>query len=727
MTVSGMVFERHGREFPVVNGTSLPGQALRGNPADPCNNVAEAAERRSDAQIAERIIIILPHELTLEQAVWAVQDHIREFTRQGRVVQVAIHSPEPGHDSRNLHAHLLVSLRGVDENGLKPTKAAEQQERFMNRSAYVEHLRENWAHVVNRHLARHGYEVQLDYRSYRRQGLDLEPTLHMGPGDAARERRGERTAVGDYNRAVAERNAERLAQRAERERQAIDKTVEQRHAPAPELVDARASPWSAAIVEGWHKQPEPEPASTPKDHLASDLMRAITAALGSRDSAEQHARLLEGVDRAVFVNTGSEVPQSDLATSLMRVVTSALNTPEPEPVLIKGTAEAVRRHDLRQQREAAVAREPAPSTSSGVVVSPSNRQRAESPAVAQEAPSAPRLISDRDELKRLQRDAYADRGGNGRPLKLEGMASELSPAFKALIGERYQLLDEARRERERRQELGRTRDQNMRDEADYRRCLGWWRNKFTDWHIVSDPNIDGWRRGAAEAEQKLAEIRTAGEVRQAQLASIDASIKGVLEHLMPAAEAALRDRQAIARTARDRLRQHYEAEKEAGPFDKLRRRGELVEPTARKPGLAQWKERPMETTSTTTPLYYRYKDERDAADQAREATVQEVYDRFAAYDQQARNAHNLRVEQEKAAVQSGHARHEAIEILNAIHRSDRVEVQMQRDAQLAAAYRDHPLPNWESWLKREADRGDREAARALEQRQARERENGIER
>jgi hypothetical protein len=39
MTVFGMVFERHGREFPVVNGTSLLGQALAGNPADPCNNV----------------------------------------------------------------------------------------------------------------------------------------------------------------------------------------------------------------------------------------------------------------------------------------------------------------------------------------------------------------------------------------------------------------------------------------------------------------------------------------------------------------------------------------------------------------------------------------------------------------------------------------------------------------------------------------------------------------
>jgi hypothetical protein len=45
MTVFGMVFERHGREFPVVNGTSLLGRAVAGNPADPCNNVAAALLR----------------------------------------------------------------------------------------------------------------------------------------------------------------------------------------------------------------------------------------------------------------------------------------------------------------------------------------------------------------------------------------------------------------------------------------------------------------------------------------------------------------------------------------------------------------------------------------------------------------------------------------------------------------------------------------------------------
>ena len=45
-------------------------------------NAAEGAEKRKDAQIAERVIIALPKELTLEQSRRALQDHIREFTRE---------------------------------------------------------------------------------------------------------------------------------------------------------------------------------------------------------------------------------------------------------------------------------------------------------------------------------------------------------------------------------------------------------------------------------------------------------------------------------------------------------------------------------------------------------------------------------------------------------------------------------------------------------------------
>jgi MobA/MobL family protein len=246
-------------------------------------NAAEAAEKRRDAQIAERIIIALPKELTLEQNIWALQDHIREFTRQGRVVQVAIHSPEPkpGHDDRNLHAHLLVSTRGVNENGLKATKKQDQEERFLHRRDYVEHMRERWEHVANRHLARHGHEATLDHRSYQRQGIDREPELHLGPGDAERERQGKRTPASDHNHAVRERNAER-------ERQRLDQVVEQRHAQTPRPATTQAAHAEPGIAEAHDRRREreeqrPEP-KAPKafEHAPGSFPAGMDAAAAWR-------------------------------------------------------------------------------------------------------------------------------------------------------------------------------------------------------------------------------------------------------------------------------------------------------------------------------------------------------------------------------------------------------------------------------------------------------------
>jgi hypothetical protein len=75
-------------------------------------------------------------------------------------------------------------------------------------------------------LRRHGFEGALDHRSFLRRSLDIEAEAHMGPGDARRERKGERTEVGDFNRGVRERNAERLRLR---EREALDQAAHVRH------------------------------------------------------------------------------------------------------------------------------------------------------------------------------------------------------------------------------------------------------------------------------------------------------------------------------------------------------------------------------------------------------------------------------------------------------------------------------------------------------------------
>lgn len=204
-------------------------------------NEAERAEKHPRAQLAESVIIGLPHELSLQQNVWMLQDHIREFTRQGRVVQLAIHAPDREGDQRNLHAHLLISTRGVDEHGMKPTKTREQQERYLGRSDYLDRLRENWGHVANRHLARHGFEAGLDHRSYERQGSRREAHWHIGPGDMRKERQGERTRFGEHNREVAARNAER---------EAIGREIRHLEAEVIELAQVRAERQKAEATRG---------------------------------------------------------------------------------------------------------------------------------------------------------------------------------------------------------------------------------------------------------------------------------------------------------------------------------------------------------------------------------------------------------------------------------------------------------------------------------------------
>jgi hypothetical protein len=156
-------------------------------------NEIERAEKRSDAQLAMNLDIALPHEQTLEQNRRLIQDFVREqFMRKGYAAHVAIHAPEPDGDRRNVHAHVLVTLRKIGPNGFARTKA-EQQERYRNRGAFVDELREKWEQLANRHLARNGIEARIDRRTLAAQGQDRVPQQHRGPAITAMERRGEIT------------------------------------------------------------------------------------------------------------------------------------------------------------------------------------------------------------------------------------------------------------------------------------------------------------------------------------------------------------------------------------------------------------------------------------------------------------------------------------------------------------------------------------------------------
>ncbi len=188
-------------------------------------NEVERVEDRKDSQLARPIELALPHELTNEQRRFLVQDFVREqFVRKGYVVDVAIHAPNRKGDQRNYHAHLLIPLRLMDENGFDKHKKQEQWI-YKNRTQYTLDFREKWANITNCHLARYGHEARIDHRSLKDQGIDREPTQHLGPYATQLERDGERSERGDINRDIEARNNER--KEAQREYEAAQAEREQ--------------------------------------------------------------------------------------------------------------------------------------------------------------------------------------------------------------------------------------------------------------------------------------------------------------------------------------------------------------------------------------------------------------------------------------------------------------------------------------------------------------------
>lgn len=52
-----------------------------------------------------------------------------------------------------------------------------------------EQWREQWAQYASFYLKMHGHDITLDHRSYRDQGLDIEPQVKLGKGVNEQEKR----------------------------------------------------------------------------------------------------------------------------------------------------------------------------------------------------------------------------------------------------------------------------------------------------------------------------------------------------------------------------------------------------------------------------------------------------------------------------------------------------------------------------------------------------------
>jgi Ti-type conjugative transfer relaxase TraA len=168
-------------------------------------NAVEAGEKRRDAQIAREIEFALPEELKRSEAIALGREFVeREFVARGMVADLNVHW-----DQGNPHAHVMLTMRELtpDGFGLKVTE--------WNRRELLGEWRENWADLANQHLLRSGLDIRIDHRSYKDQGVRLEPTSHLGRAVDEMRARGEQPERFRQLEQVRERNALRIEQRPE--------------------------------------------------------------------------------------------------------------------------------------------------------------------------------------------------------------------------------------------------------------------------------------------------------------------------------------------------------------------------------------------------------------------------------------------------------------------------------------------------------------------------------
>jgi ATP-dependent exoDNAse (exonuclease V) alpha subunit len=201
-------------------------------------NAAEISERRSNSRVAREYEIALPHELTRGQRTELVRSFSQSLADRYRcAVDFSIHAPHREGDERNHHAHLLATTRTIEPGGLGDKTTMEWSDTNRQKAGLgparqeVTAVRALWAELTNEKLREQALEIRVDHRSLEAQGIQREPTSHLGPAVMEMHRRGFSTDVGRRLEREARESAQKRLElaaehgRLERERQAVERSI----------------------------------------------------------------------------------------------------------------------------------------------------------------------------------------------------------------------------------------------------------------------------------------------------------------------------------------------------------------------------------------------------------------------------------------------------------------------------------------------------------------------
>ena len=161
-------------------------------------NKVEEVEIRKDSQVAREIQLAIPVELNRTEQIELVKEYTADlFVKEGMIADVAFHEL----NSHNPHAHIMLTMREIDEQGFKKNK-----NRDWNKRQLLEKQREAWSAYANVALEKAGINERIDHRTLEEQGINRIPQIHLGSAVTAMMKRGVPTDKGDRYTEIEEAN-----------------------------------------------------------------------------------------------------------------------------------------------------------------------------------------------------------------------------------------------------------------------------------------------------------------------------------------------------------------------------------------------------------------------------------------------------------------------------------------------------------------------------------------
>lgn len=194
-------------------------------------NSVEKIEKSKNSQLARNLLFTLPRELNEEDRIKLISEFIKEnFTSKGMIADCNIHNPMASDNEEQPHAHILLTLREIDEKGKwKPKsrkeyildengekiklKSGNYKSRKVNLNDWNEpdkakEWRENFSKKANEYLARNNIQKRIDPRTFEEQGREELPQVHLGTSSYQMEKKGIQTERGNQNRKIIAFNLE---------------------------------------------------------------------------------------------------------------------------------------------------------------------------------------------------------------------------------------------------------------------------------------------------------------------------------------------------------------------------------------------------------------------------------------------------------------------------------------------------------------------------------------